>query len=146
MIQTQDLEKLIYHTIDLAPPCDNSVVLGFLSVIDNPLLVQAVMQHVTKYYDLLLQTLPLDMADRIALQMQRCFTEEEYYLLFTRGTDFTKPIFKTLLITNRTEQLLFTCNRDRSYEAFATLLKSWSKVHNSVLYTFLYGSNFSTAQ
>lgn len=145
MIQIDDLEQLIYRTIDLATPSKDSVVFGFLSVVDNPMLVLAVMQYVTRFYDTLLQTLPLTPVNRISLQMQRCFTEEEYYTVFNlRHNDFTQPIFKTLLITNHNDRLLFTRNRNASYEAYNRLLESWSKVQNSVLYSFLYGDKVST--
>lgn len=147
MLRTVNLENLIYHTLYLALPCDNEgVIFGFITISDNPHLVGLVMDYTVRFYDALLAKLPLSAVNRIALQVQRCFTWQEYTMLFdTRERDFSKQIFRTLLITNHTDRLLFTTNRDTSHASFLNLLKNWSEVHNPVLYEFIYGDTFGTA-
>lgn len=147
MLQTLDLENLLYHTLHLALPCDHEgVVLGSICICDNPGLVRVVMEYAVRFYDLLLARLSLNTINRITLQMQRCFTQQEYNMLFDPSErDFSKPIFRTLLITNHTDRRLFITNRDKSDASFLNLLKNWSKVHNPVLYAFIYGDTFGTA-
>ena len=133
-----DLEKLIYDTVDIVPQGNDSVFLGLFSIVDNPACLDAITTYVARYYDTLLQTLPLTTSQRITMQMQRCCTYEEYKLLFVPTQNFNRFPFKTFLITSNSERLLFIRNRDSSYEAFVALLENWTKIHHPFLHAFIY--------
>jgi len=144
MIQEQDIENLIYNTVDIVPEGEDSVFLGDFLLLDSPACVGAILEYVTRYYDTLLQ-LPLNVVERLQLQTQRCFTFEEYQCLFTLSITEHRfmhyAIFKTLLITTNAERLLFIRNHNHdgsSYEGFVAFLQSWSKIHNPFLHSLLY--------
>jgi len=144
MLSKNEIEYLIYNTVDIVPQSTDSVFLGFFSLVDNRETLNRVLSKVTAYYDNLLSTLPLSLSDRLALQVQRPFTFEEYKALFTTSQErhFAQhPIFRTLLITTQAEQLLFTNNpnRDGSYKSYVATLQSWSKVHNPLINSLIYG-------
>ncbi len=143
MLTRDEIEHLIYDTVDIVPQGEDSVFLGVFSLVDNPATLDLLLVKMTTYYDRLLEILPLSVSERIKLQMQRCFSYEEYKALFTsvQEKDLNRAICKTLLITTKTELQLFINNpsRDDSYKAFVALLERWSKVHNPLMHSLLYG-------
>ena len=144
MLTRKEIEHLIYNTVDIVPQSTDSVFLGLFSLVDNVETLNRVLSKVTAYYDNLLSTLPLSLSERLALQVQRPFTLEEYKALFaiTQERHFANhAIFRTLLITTRAEQLLFTNNpnRDGSYKSYVALLQKWSEVHNKTINSLIHG-------
>lgn len=145
MLSEKDIERFIYNTVDIVPYGEDSVFLGVFSIWDNPACMQAILEHVTNYYDTLLRSLPLTITLRLQLQMQRCFTYGEYTKLFSRSIPENQfhqyPIFRTLLIGSNAQRLLFIRNHqyyDESYEGFVECLRQWSKFHNPFLHSYLY--------
>lgn len=144
MLTTDDITHFIASTVDIVPESEDSVFLGVFSIPDSPATLHAIMGYVTRYYDVLLEHLALTPLQRITFQMQRCFTYNEYKTLFNmsvKQTDYHKhPIFRTLLITNADDRLLFIrkCGDD-DYAAYVAFLEAWSKVHNQNLNSHLYG-------
>lgn len=144
MLTRNEIEHLIYSTVDIVPQGEDSVFLGVFSLVDNVETLNLILARITAYYDTLLANLPLSISQTIQLQLQRPFTYEEYKSLFTvtQEKHFAHhAIFRTLLITTRGEQLLFTNNpsRDDSYKSYVALLQSWSKVHHPLIHSLLYG-------
>jgi|GEM_PF-1714741 len=145
MLTRKEIEHLIYSTVDIVPQGTDSVFLGLFSLVDNVETLNRVLSKVTAYYDNLLSTLPLSLSERLALQVQRPFTFEEYKALFTVNQErhfANHPIFRTLLITTQAERLLFTRNpnrRDGSYKSYMATLQKWSEVHNKTINTLIHG-------
>ncbi len=143
MLTGNEIEYLIYNTVDIVPLGEDSVFLGVFSLVDNEEILNVLLTKVTSYYDKLIATLPLSTPQLIALQMQRCFTWHEYKALHTASEkDFKRyVIFKTLLITTQAERLLFITNPncDDSYQSFLVLLENWSEIHNPFIHSLIYG-------
>jgi hypothetical protein len=150
MIQENDLQIIFLNAIDVIIPDEGNdnecgVFLGWITPIDAPSGLAAVMDYYTKYIDGLLQSLPMTPLQHIELVMLRCFSHEEYKCLFLssiKEKDFhAYPIFRTLLITTSEDRLYFTRSRDDSYEAYTAFLEGWTKNYNPFLHTFLYGTH-----
>ncbi len=144
MLTRNELEYLIYNTVDIVPQSADSVFLGVFSLVDNVETLNRVLSKITTYYDNLLSTLPLSLSERLALQVQRPFTFEEYKALFSVSQErhfANHAIFRTLLITTRAEQLLFinNPNRDDSFQSYKKLLQNWSKIHHPLINSLIYG-------
>lgn len=141
-------EELIYtfikDTVDIVPDTEDSVFLGEIFIPDIPALFGKILLHVTSYYDDLLAILPLTFTERLALQLQRCCTYDEYRSIFNlsiKEHQFSQhAAYRTLLITTNADRLLFISNpdRDESYPSFVDFMQEWSKVHHPLLYALVY--------
>lgn len=141
MLSKELLEKRLTDIIDIVPNDTNSVFFGYITLTDNPQLLDALTSYVTTYYDNLLRTLSLTPAQRIALQLQRCFTYSEYTALFRPINQLRLPaICNVLLITTEQERLLFINNpkRDDSFASYVEFLTSWTKINNPLFHSYLH--------
>lgn len=143
MISEQHLEALFYEATGLIPEeGGETVYLGTCQILDSDAGLAAVLTFYTRYWDRFLKTVPLTTLQRIRITLLRCFTFEEYTCLFNltiKESDFHDyPIFRTLLISSHKERLLFIRSHDNSHAAFLTLLESFSKIHSSLIHTFIY--------